>query len=163
MPLHLNSFPIPLKRNPMRSLNALQPLALLLLRVAFGIIFISHGYPMLAHRTSATQALFAQHGIPGYFVYISGVLELFGGGLLLLGLFTRGAALLLAIEMVLLMWKVRAPHSYLAVNEYAYPLVVAAGCFALATTGAGLVSVDYPLFESGGGKSRAPRNSKPNK
>ena len=146
----------------MKSLNALQPLALLMLRAVFGIIFMSHGYPMLAHRTSGTQALFAQHGIPGYFVYISGVLELFGGGLLLLGLFTRGAALLLAIEMVLVMWKISTPHSYLAVNEYAYPLVVAAGCFTLATTGAGLVSVDRLLFESGRGKSRAPRNSKQN-
>ncbi|MGB7284885.1 MAG: DoxX family protein [Candidatus Acidiferrum sp.] len=146
----------------MKSLNALQPLALLLLRAAFGIIFISHGYPLLAHRTSSTQILFAQHGVPGYFVYISGVVELFGGGLLLLGLFTRGAALLLAIEMVLLMWKVYPPHSYLAVHEYAYPMAVAVGCFALATMGAGLVSVDYPLFESGG-KSRGPRNPKANK
>jgi putative oxidoreductase len=118
---------------------------------------------MLAHRSSATQALFTQHGLPGYFVYISAVLELFGGGLLLLGLFTRGAALLLAVEMILLMWKVSVPHSYLAVNEYAYPLVVAAGCFVLATTGAGVVSVDYPLFESGGGKARAPRGAKPGK
>jgi len=143
----------------MKSLNALQPLALLLMRAAFGIIFISHGYPMLAHRASATQALFAQHGLPGYFVYISGVLELFGGGLLLLGLFTRGAAFLLAMEMVFLMWRVTAPHSYLAVNEYAYPLVLAVGCFALATTGAGLVSVDYPLFESGAKKARAPRDA----
>ena len=147
----------------MKSLNALQPFALLLLRAAFGIIFMSHGYPLLAHRTSATLALFEQHGLPGYFVYVSGVLELFGGGLLLLGLFTRGAALLLAIEMVLVMWKISTPHSYLAVNEYAYPLVVAAGCFVLVTTGAGLFSVDHPLFESGGGKSRAPRNWKQNK
>jgi putative oxidoreductase len=147
----------------MKSLNALQPLGLLLLRVAFGIIFMSHGYPMLAHRSSGTQALFAQHGLPGYFVYISGVLELFGGGLLLLGLFTRAAALLLAVEMVFLMWKVSVPHSYLAVNEYAYPLVLAVGCFALATTGAGLVSADYPLFESGGGKARASRGAKAGK
>jgi len=146
----------------MKSLNALQPLALLMLRAAFGIIFMSHGYPMLAHRTSATHALFAQHAIPDYFVYISGVLELFGGGLLLLGLFTRGAALLLAVETVLLMWKVYTPHSYLAMNEYAYPLAVATGCFALATIGAGLISVDYPLFETGG-RSRGPRNPKADK
>jgi putative oxidoreductase len=146
----------------MKSLNALQPLALLMLRAAFGIIFMSHGYPMLAHRTSAPHALFAQHAIPGYFVYISGVLELFGGGLLLLGLFTRGAAMLLAIETVLLMWKVYTPHSYLAVNEYAYPLAVATGCFALATIGAGLMSVDHPLFETGG-RSRGPRNPKADK
>ncbi|MGB2622277.1 MAG: DoxX family protein [Candidatus Acidiferrum sp.] len=146
----------------MKSLNALQPLALLALRAAFGVIFMSHGYPLLAHRPVAMQAVFAQHGVPGYFVYIAGVLELFGGGLLLIGLFTRGAALLLAIEMVLLLWKVYPPHSYLAVHEYAYPMAVAAGCFVLATTGAGLLSVDYPLFESGG-KSRGPRNPKPGK
>ena len=95
----------------MKSFNALQSLGLLLMRAAFGVIFMSHGYPMLAHRTSAAHALFAQHGIPGYFVYVSGVLELFGGGLLLLGLFTRGAALLLAIETVLLMWKVYTPQA----------------------------------------------------
>jgi putative oxidoreductase len=144
----------------MKSLNALQPLGLLVLRGAFGIIFMSHGYPMLAHRSSGTQALFVQHGLSGNFVLVSGVVELFGGGLLLLGLFTRGAALLLALEMALLMWKVYPPHSYLAVHEYAYPMALAAGCFALLTTGAGLISVDYPLFESGG-KWRGTRNPKP--
>lgn len=143
----------------MKSLNALQPLGLLVLRIALGIIFMAHGYPLLAHRASAVQALFVQHGMPSNFIYVSGVVELFGGGLLLLGLFTRGAALLLAIEMVLLMWKVYPPHSYLAVHEYAYPLALAAACFALVTTGAGLVSVDYPLFESGG-KSRGTRSAK---
>ncbi|MGB8473463.1 MAG: DoxX family protein [Candidatus Acidiferrum sp.] len=146
----------------MKSLNALQPLALLLMRAVFGIIFMAHGYPLLAHRTSGPQALFVQHGVPGYFVFIVGVVEVFGGGLLLLGLFTRGAALLLAIETVFLLWKVYPPHSYLAVHEYAYATVVAAGCFALVTFGAGLFSVDYPLFESGG-KSRAPRGPKPGK
>jgi uncharacterized membrane protein YphA (DoxX/SURF4 family) len=38
-------------------------------------------------------------GFPSYFAYISGILDVFGGALLGLGLFTRGAALLLAIEM----------------------------------------------------------------
>jgi putative oxidoreductase len=144
----------------MKSLNVLQPLALLVMRAVFGVIFISHGYPMIAHRGSPAQALLAQHAVPGYYVYVCGVLEVFGGGLLLLGLFTRGAALLLAIEIVLLVWKVYTPHSYLALNEYAYPLVLATGCFSLAAFGAGMASVDYPLFESGGGKLRQPWNNK---
>jgi putative oxidoreductase len=144
----------------MKSLNALQPLALLLLRVGFGVIFIAHGYPLLIHRTSAMYGVFAQHGLPSYYVYVAGVLELFGGGLLLLGLFTRGAALLLAVETLLLMWKIYVPHSYFAVNEYAYPMVVTTGCFALAAFGAGLVSLDYPLFESGGRKFRGSRSAK---
>jgi len=144
----------------MKSLRVLQPVALVVLRVAFGIIFVSHGYPTLAHRSSPVHTLFLEHGIAVYWVYLSGVLEVFGGGLLVVGLFTRGAAVLLAIEMVLTIWKVSPPHSYFAVNEYAYPMVVAAGCFLLATTGAGRISVDYPLFESRSGGTRAPRSGK---
>jgi uncharacterized membrane protein YphA (DoxX/SURF4 family) len=147
----------------MKFLGALQPLSLLVLRVAFGVIFIAHGYPTLAHRTSAVHTMFAQHGIPVYWVYLSGVLEVFGGALLVVGLFTRAAALLLAIEMVLMIWKVQPPSSYLAVHEYAYPMVVAAGCFVLVTTGAGVISVDWPMFEGRSGKARAPRNGKTTK
>jgi putative oxidoreductase len=140
----------------MRLLNALQPLSLLVLRLAFGLIFVAHGYPTLAHRASSVHTLFEQHGIPVYWVYFSGVLEVFGGGLLVAGLFTRPVAVLLAIEMVLMIWKVSPPDSYFAVHQYAYPMVVAAGCFVLATTGAGVVSIDNPVFESkGGGKWKA--------
>ena len=134
----------------MRILNSLQPLALLLMRVAFGVIFMSHGYPLLAHHTGATQTLYAQHGLPSYFPSVVGVVDFFGGALLLIGLFTRGAALVLTIETVYLILRVYTPHSYFALNEYGFPLVVAVGCFALATLGAGAISVDYPLFESGG-------------
>jgi putative oxidoreductase len=137
----------------MKSLNALQPVGLLALRIALGIIFFSHGYPKVAHLGSGLQGFFIQHGLPGYFVYISGVLEVFGGVLLVLGLFTRVAALALAIEMVVAIWKVHSGHGYLAVHEYEFPLALAMACFALATVGAGLLSLDQPLFE-GGGRSR---------
>lgn len=104
------------------------------------------------------QAVFLQHGFPGYFAYISGMLELFGGGLLLLGLFTRGVALLLAFEMLFLMWKIYPPHSYFSVSEYQFPLVVATGCFTLTALGPGAFSLDYPLFETRA--LRASRNLK---
>ena len=141
----------------MKSLNSLQPLGLLALRVALGLIFFSHGYPKLAHQGAGMQNFFVQHGLPGYFVYIAGVLEVFGAVLLVLGLFTRGAALLLAIEMGVAIWKVHSSAGYLAVHEYEFPLAVLTGCFALATVGAGLLSLDHPLFE-GGGTPRASRN-----
>src|SRR5256885_15916015 len=102
------------------------------------------------------QGFFVQHGLPGYFVYISGVLEVFGAILLVLGLFTRAAALLLAIEMGVAIWKVHSTGSYLAVHNYEFPLAVLAGSFALATVGAGLLSLDHPLLERGG-KSRFPK------
>jgi putative oxidoreductase len=131
---------------------------LLVLRIALGIIFISHGYPKLAHLRGGTQmqGFFVEHGLPGYFLYVAGVIETFGGGMLLLGLFMRGAALLLAIEMSVAIWKVHSLHGYLAVHDYEFPLALATACFALATVGAGLISLDQFLFE-GGGKARAPK------
>jgi putative oxidoreductase len=138
----------------LKFLNSLQPIGLLVLRIALGIIFLSHGYPKLAHLRGGAQmqGFFVEHGLPGYFVYIAGVIETFGGALLLLGLFTRGAALLLAIEMSVAIWKVHSLHGYLAVHDYEFPLALATACFALATVGAGAFSVDQFLFE--GGRSR---------
>jgi len=89
----------------------------------------------------------------GYFVYISGVLEVFGAVLLALGVFTRGAALLLAIEMGVAIWKVHSGGGYLAVHNYEFPTGDAGRSFALATIGAGLLSLDHVLFE-GRGRSR---------
>ncbi len=144
----------------MKFLNSLQPFGLLALRIALGVIFLSHGYPKLAHLRGGAQMqnFFVEHGLPGYFLYISGVLETFGGGLLLLGLFTRAAALLLGIEMCVAIWKVHSGHGYLAVHDYEFPLTLAAACFTLATVGAGLISLDQPLFD--GGRGRAARNAK---
>jgi putative oxidoreductase len=143
----------------MKMLSSLQPLALLLLRAALGLIFITHGYPKLVHG-AGMQSFFIEHGLPGYFLYVAGVLEFFGGGLLLLGLFTRGAALLLMLEMFVAIWKVHSSRGILAVHEYEFPLTLAMACLALATVGAGLISIDNPLFGNGAGKWRGPRNPK---
>jgi putative oxidoreductase len=148
----------------LRFLNTLQPVSLLILRIALGIIFLYHGYPKLAHSHGNLQGVFVEHGLPGYFVYVAGILESFGGGLFLLGLFTRPAALLLAIEMCVAIWKVHSVHGYFAVHEYEFPMVLAAACLVLATVGAGLVSLDQVLFEGGGGAGgRSPRGKRGDK
>jgi putative oxidoreductase len=94
-------------------------------------------------------------------VHISGILETFGGGSFLLGLFTRPAALLLAIEMCVAIWKVHSLHGIYAVRDYEFPLALAGACFVLATVGAGLISLDHPIFERGrGGRGRPPMGRK---
>jgi putative oxidoreductase len=140
----------------MKFLSFLEPWGLLALRFSLGIIFFTHGYPKLARLGAGMQSFFIQHGLPGYFVYLAGVLEVFGGMLLAIGLFTRAAALLLAVEMAVAIWKVHSAGGYLAVHDYEFPLALAAGCFALATVGAGMISLDYPLSDRG----RRPRPSK---
>jgi putative oxidoreductase len=148
-------------RSFLKFLNSLQPFGLLILRIALGVIFFTHGYPKLAHAAGPMQSMFVQHGLPAQFVYVAGVLETFGGLLLILGLFARGAALLLAIEMCVAILKVHSAHGIMAVHDYEFPLALAAGSLALATIGAGAVSVDRFLFAEGGGASRS--RSKPSK
>lgn len=91
-----------------------------------------------------------QHGLPGNFVFVAAVLEVFGSLLLVLGLFTRAAAVLLAIEMAVAIWKVHSGGGYLAVHNYEFPLALATGCLALATVGAGTLSLDSLVFEGRG-------------
>jgi putative oxidoreductase len=142
-------------------LNSFQPLGLLVLRIALSVTFFTHGYPKLAHTNPAIQQMFVQHGLPAQFVYVAGVLETFGGLLLLVGLFNRAAALLLAVEMCVAIAKVHIVHGIMAVHDYEFPLALAAACFALATVGAGAASLDHLLFgEGGSNRSRAAKPAK---
>jgi putative oxidoreductase len=144
----------------MKFLNGVQPLALLVLRVCLGIIFVYHGYPKLVHANAGMGEFFVMHGLPAYLVPVAGILEGFGGVLLVLGLFTRPVALLLAIEMGIAIWKVHSGHGYMAVKDYEFPLVVGAACFALATVGAGVISMDHLIFGDGGKKRRVAKSGK---
>ena len=142
----------------MSILENLKPLALLVMRLALGVIFIFHGYPKLIHTRESMQA-FVHIGFPGYFAYIAGILEVFGGALLIVGLFTRIAALLLACEVGIALWKVHMLFSKpMAVDNYQFRLALAAGAFVLATVGAGLISIDQVVFRDGKKSSRRPKD-----
>jgi putative oxidoreductase len=131
----------------MRSLEKLKPLALLLLRVALGVILVFHGYPKLFTHTHEAMQGFEHMGFPGYFVYIAGVVEFFGGCLLILGLFTRIAGLLAAGEMAVALVKVHGIISNpTKVDNYQFPLAVFVGAFTLAALGAGLISIDQAIY-----------------
>lgn len=133
----------------MQFLEKLKPLGLLVLRVALGASFLFHGYPKLSDPARALKA-FPGYGFPGYFAYISGILEVFGGGLLIAGLFTRGIALLLAIEMGVVLGRTILPSAGIyGFGRYELPLLLGAAAFALVTTGAGLLSIDAFTFEPG--------------
>ena len=145
----------------MKSLNSLQPLALLVLRLAIGVIFLTHGYPKLMKSGAGMQTMFIQHGMPGYFVYVAGVLEVFGGGMLILGLFARAAGILLTIEMAVAIFKVHMTGGFMALHNYEFPLALAVACFAIAAVGAGVISIDAAIFNEGSGsRSRSPKPSR---
>lgn len=145
----------------MKFLGSFQPLGLLVLRIALGVIFLTHGYPKLTRSAAAMQDLFVQHGLPAQLVYVAGVLETFGGILLMVGLFARPVALLLAIEMAVAIVKVHSGHGIMALREYEFPLALGTACLALATVGAGVLSGDHLLFgEGSAGRARPARPTK---
>jgi putative oxidoreductase len=134
-------------------LEKLRPLALLFLRLGLGAIFIYHGYPKLfAHTHEFMFDAANRDGLPGYFGRLAGLVEVLGGALLMLGLFTRIAGLPLTIELAAVLWM---GHELFvnprAVGRYELPLACAAGAFALATFGAGSVSLDA-AFSRGGAR-----------
>lgn len=142
----------------MEGLEKLKPIALLLLRLGLGIIFISHGYPKLFTHLQQTTEAFVKMGFPAYFAYLAGVLEFFGGILLIAGLFTRIAGLLLATEMAVALAKVHGLLSNpMNVHNYEFPLACAVGSFALVGVGAGLLSLDHAIYSKRG---RFPKKGK---
>ncbi len=79
--------------------------ALLVLRLAAGVIFILHGYGKLfgdAPGMTAFTGMVAGIGfpLPGLFAYAAALSEFLGGILLLLGLYTEVATVFLAITML---------------------------------------------------------------
>ena len=90
------------------------PKALAVLRIVAALLFIEHG----------TQKLF---GFPasggeggggmGGLMLVAGVLEAFGGLLLLVGFLTRPVAFLLSGMMAVAYWMAHAPQSFYPVNN----------------------------------------------
>jgi putative oxidoreductase len=144
----------------MKFLNSLQPVALVIMRLSLALIFVFHGYPKLVRADAGIREFFLSHGFPGYFVGLAGILECLGGGLLVIGLFTRPVALLLAAEMGIVIWKVKSAHGLMGVNDYQFELALGAACLVLATVGAGVVSMDHLIFGEGGKTRRAVRKEK---
>jgi putative oxidoreductase len=125
-------------------------LALLVLRVVVGLLFVGHGAQKLfgvfgGGGLEGTAGMFDNIGLrPGWLhARAAGTAE-FGGGLLLaLGLFTPFAAAVLIAVMTAAVMTVHAPNGIWNTNQgYEFNLVMAAVAFALAGIGAGGWSLD---------------------
>jgi len=82
---------------------------------------------------------------------------LFGGILLLAGLFTRCAALAVTISMIVAIWKVHWHNGLLGQGGYEFPLSLAVIAFALIAFGGGSIALD--AMRRGG--TRVSRTRKP--
>ncbi|NOU62794.1 DoxX family membrane protein [Paenibacillus sp. LMG 31461] len=72
----------------------------IIMRVVIGIIFIMHGIDKLQMGLSNVEAWFSSIGIPGFVAYFVAILELVGGIMLIVGLFTRYVSGLFVIMLM---------------------------------------------------------------
>jgi putative oxidoreductase len=120
-----------------------RPASLALLRIGAGLLYVEHGAQKLlgmfggfGGTPGATAPLASLMGV-------AGVLELFGGLLIVLGLFTRPVALLLAGEMLVAFFKAHAPKGGVPLeNGGEVPLLYLLIFLTLAVLGAGALSID---------------------
>ncbi|GIP54366.1 DoxX family protein [Paenibacillus vini] len=72
----------------------------LIMRVVLGIIFVFHGVDKFQMGLSNVEAWFSSMGIPGFLAYVVAVIELVGGIMLIVGLFTRYVSVLLVVTLI---------------------------------------------------------------
>jgi putative oxidoreductase len=120
------------------------PRMLSILRIVAALIFMEHGTQKLLGFPPSDRAAPELFSLIG----LAGVLELVGGALLVLGLFTRPVAFILSGEMAFAYWMAHAPrHFFPAVNEGDAAILYCFVFLYLAVAGGGAWSLDNVLRE----------------
>lgn len=132
-------------------MNSRPACGLAVLRVVLGVIFFVHGWQKLF--------MFGFHGVAGMFTslgvplpaatsVIVTLVEFFGGLALLLGVFTRWAAILIAIDMIGAILLVHLKNGfYNQKMGFEFPLILLAAAICVALAGGGSPSLDATLMK----------------
>lgn len=114
-----------------------------ILRIIVGLLLLQYGL----------AKIFGVFGIP-YFVgvktfsliWFAGLIELIGGSLLLVGLFTRFAAFILSGQMAFAYFIGHSPKDFFPIlNDGGYAILFCFACLYLASAGGGAWSLDRSL------------------
>jgi len=127
--------------------DAWSPRVLSVVRVVTALLFMQHGLMKLAHFPVA------QPGVPDplpVILIVAGVIEIVGGALIALGLFTRIAAFIVSGEMAAAYFMAHAPASFWpGVNHGDLAILFCFVFLYLAFAGPGAWSLDAILPKSG--------------
>jgi len=109
-----------------------------LLRIVTGFLFLWHGAQKLFGFPSAMPP-----GVPAFITYIAGPIELIGGTLVMIGLFTRGSAFLASGLMAFAYWMGHGTKALLPfVNKGELAVLYCFVFLFISTQGGGIWSVD---------------------
>jgi putative oxidoreductase len=124
------------------------PYAALILRLALGGMFLSHGLlKLLVFTPAGTAGFFASLGLPGWLGYATMAAEITGGVLLIAGVQTRKVSLVLIPVLLGALW-VHSGNGWLftsANGGWEYPLFLSLSAAAQALLGDGAYSLSALL------------------
>ncbi len=124
-------------------------LAILFMRVALGVVFIYAGWFKISNIDMVVSG-FAQAGFPMLIAYFVAYAEFIGGILLVLGVVVRYVGIILAVIMVVALFKVHFAAGFSLQNGgYEYVLVLLLGALSLVTSGSGKYSLMKVLKKQG--------------
>jgi len=136
-------------------LNRFQGLGALVMRLVLGIIMVRYGYTKII--PSGALYMFSHNvghmHLPVWLGYVAAFTEFFGGMLLIVGLLTRIAAFMTAIDMAVAIIKVHLHGGLMGPSSFAFPLACFAIALMLVFTGCGWLGLDD--FVGGRGSRRA--------
>jgi putative oxidoreductase len=129
----------------MRNGSSAQAWGVTLLRVIIGIVFLMHGgQKVFFYGIHRVEGYFASIGIPSpeLFAPVVTLVEFLGGAALLLGVGTRWAAALLAIDMMGAVLAAKLSGGFFAPAGFEYELTLLVANISLVLTGPGAASLE---------------------
>lgn len=109
-----------------------------LMRIVVGFLFLWHGVQKLFNFPPGMP-----DGVPAYIIYGAGPIELICGLLVMIGLFTRGAAFLASGQMAAAYWIAHGTKAFLPlVNQGELAVLYCFVFLFIATQGGGIWSLD---------------------
>lgn len=124
-------------------LDRFSPQLLSILRIAAALIFMEHGASKLLGFPPSEMP---QPEVMTIF-WFAGVLELAGGALLVLGVFTQPVAFILSGEMAVAYWMAHAPQAFYPIQNGGEAAILYCFVFLyIAAAGGGPWSLDNALF-----------------
>lgn len=126
-----------------QNLEKYHDVALLLLRIGVGVIFIVAGWGKLTG-IEGTQGFFGNLGIPlpGLMAWVVAIIEFFGGLMVLIGAYIRIPTLLMAIIMIVALLTTKLGGEFSAARVDLLLMLMSSSLFIL---GSGKYSIDAML------------------
>jgi putative oxidoreductase len=117
----------------------------LVLRIVLAVLLLFHGYGKLTHGIGFITGMLEKHGLPGVFGYAVYIGEVVAPLLILFGVFTRAAALVVVINMIVAVLLVHTGQIFTLNEQGGWALelqgMYLGSALALALLGAGRYSV----------------------